>query len=290
MEKKTILVTGANGQLGNELRALAPQYPDFRFEFVDIQELDLCDAHAVADHIERLRPAYLINCAAYTAVDKAESDVALCWRVNRDAVENLAKSASLCGCRCLHISTDYVFDGKDPGRPYLETDPTGPVSVYGQSKLAGEEVLLKYCPDAVILRTAWLYSPFGNNFVKTMLRLGREGRDLRVVSDQLGTPTYAADLAAALMAIVVSAEDGKYAPGIYHFTDEGSCSWYEFTREIHRQAGISVSVTPVSTAEYPTAAMRPAYSILDKTKIKMTYGLQIPDWKESLARCLKRMD
>ncbi|MBQ9201233.1 MAG: dTDP-4-dehydrorhamnose reductase [Bacteroidales bacterium] len=290
MEKKTILVTGANGQLGNELRLLGPRYPQFKFDFIDIQELDLCQPRAVSDYFETLRPDYLINCAAYTAVDKAESDVALCWRVNRDAVEHLAKSASICGCRCLHVSTDYVFDGKGLGRPYLETDPTGPVSVYGQSKLAGEEALLKYCPDAVILRTAWLYSPFGNNFVKTMLRLGKAGSALRVVNDQLGTPTYAADLAVALMTVILSAEEGKYAPGIYHFTDEGSCTWYEFTREIHCQAGLSVQVTPVTTAEYPTAAVRPAYSILDKTKIKMTYGLTIPDWKDSLSQCLKRID
>ena len=292
---KTVLVTGANGQLGNELRCLAGHFPDFSFGFIDIQELDLCDAPAVEAYFASHKPDYLINCAAYTAVEKAESDVELCYRVNRDAVANLAKAAVANGCRFLHVSTDYVFDGKgmrDPSgqlRPYREDDEVGPVSVYGASKLEGERELMRYCPDAVILRTAWLYSPYGNNFVKTMLRLGRSGNPLRVVADQLGTPTYAGDLASALMTVVCACEKGDYVPGIFHFTDEGCCTWYDFTREIHEQAGIHCEVTPVRTCEYPSAVSRPAFSVLDKSKFKTVYHFEIPMWQDSLRVCLLKL-
>ncbi len=292
---KLILVTGANGQLGNELRLLAASFPSFRFSFIDVQELDLCQTDDVSRYFNNLKPDYVINCAAYTAVDKAEGNEAVCRAVNRDAVENLARAARETGCRMLHVSTDYVFDGQGIEgedrqlRPYREDDPTGPCSVYGKTKLEGEEILMSVCPDAVILRTAWLYSPFGNNFVKTMLRLGLNGSKLRVVADQWGSPTAAADLARALMQVVQASEEGRYVPGIFHFTDEGTCNWYQFTAEIHRQAGIVSDLTPVTTDQYPTAASRPAWSVLDKSKFKGTYRFDIPQWQDSLAKTLVRL-
>jgi dTDP-4-dehydrorhamnose reductase len=258
---KRILVTGANGQLGNEMRLLADQYPGFTFDFTDIGELDLCNAEVVLEYCERTKPSYIINCAAYTAVDKAEDDTELCYKVNRDAVENLAKAATAVGAKVLHVSTDYVFDGTKH-TPYVETDPVCPNSVYGQSKRAGEEALLAHCPESVVLRTAWLYSTFGNNFVKTMIRLGKERESLPVVFDQVGTPTYAGDLAFALMQIVEASEKGSFVPGIYHFSDEGVCSWYDFTVSIHRLSGITTcQVRPIESKDYPAKANRPAYSL-----------------------------
>lgn len=212
MTRKVVLITGANGQLGSEIRLLENQYPQFAFTFTDIQELDLQNSQAVIDCFSRLKPDYLINCAAYTAVDKAESDIELCYSINSAAVRNLALAAKQQNTIVLHVSTDYVFDGKQ-ARPYRENDAVCPVSVYGKSKLQGEQVLNEICPSSsVIVRTAWLYSAFGNNFVKTMIRLGREKSELRVVNDQWGSPTYAADLAKALMKIVLNAEDGHFTP------------------------------------------------------------------------------
>jgi dTDP-4-dehydrorhamnose reductase len=286
---KKILVTGANGQLGNEMRLLAEKYPNFVFDFTDIAELDLCHPESVLDYCENLKPAYIVNCAAYTAVDKAEDDTERCWKVNRDAVANLAKAAALVGAKMLHVSTDYVFDGTNT-RPYAETDPVCPVSAYGKSKLDGENVLMENCPESVILRTAWLYSIFGNNFVKTMIKLGKERETLNVVADQVGTPTYAGDLALALMQIIEAAENNQFIPGIYHFSNEGICSWYDFTVKIHELAGITTcKVSPISTKEYPTKATRPAYSVLDKTKIKADYGITIPQWETSLADCIAKL-
>jgi len=285
---KRILVTGANGQLGNEMRLLARQYPNFTWDFTDIGELDLSSAE-VHDYCQRTMPAYIINCAAYTAVDKAEEEIALCYTVNRDAVENLAKAASAVGARMLHVSTDYVFDGSQH-TPYVETDPVCPVSVYGKSKLAGEQVLMADCPESVIVRTAWLYSIFGTNFVKTMIRLGKERPTLTVVADQIGTPTYAADLASALVHIILSAEKGHFTPGIYHYSNEGVCSWYDFALKIHQLSGITTcQVIPVETKDYPTKTVRPAYSVLEKTKIKATYGITIPSWETSLAVCISQI-
>ena len=287
--QKSILVTGANGQLGNELRILANEYPNFIFDFTDVSELDLCNAEAVWQYCEEKKPAYIINCAAYTAVEKAEEEEALARKINRDAVEHLAKAAQAVDATLLHVSTDYVFDGTAT-RPYLETDPVCPVSVYGNTKLEGEQVLAEFCPKHVILRTAWLYSEFGNNFVKTMIRLGSERDKLTVVCDQLGSPTYARDLADALMDIVQAAEKGHFIAGIYNYSNEGICSWYDFTLKIHELAGISTcEVSPIESKDYPAKVKRPAYSVLSKEKIKADYDIHIPAWEQSLADCIKRL-
>ena len=284
---QSILITGAKGQLGCELQELFPFYPQYRFFPTDIDTLDLCDKEAIESFINKNDISYIVNCAAYTAVDKAEDDSDLCCRINRDAVQNLAEAAHR-KAKIIHISTDYVFDGTS-GKPLRETDKTNPQSVYGKSKLEGEQVLLKTAPDSIIIRTAWLYSSFGNNFVKTMIRLGKEKESLNVVCDQIGTPTYAADLAKAILQIIDESEKYKSFPaGIYHYSNEGVCSWYDFCLKIHELAGITIcKVHPVSTAGYPTKAARPQYSVLDKTKIKETFHLTIPPWEESLERCLK---
>lgn len=286
---KRILITGANGQLGNEMRRLADQHAGFDWDFTDVNELDLCNEEAVLEYCERTRPSYIVNCAAYTAVDKAEDDSETCFRVNRDAVTHLAKAATAINARILHVSTDYVFDGSQR-TPYKETDPVCPATVYGKSKLAGEETLFAHCHDSVIVRTAWLYSRFGTNFVKTMLRLGRERDTLGVVNDQIGSPTYAGDLASALMAIILQAEKGRFIPGLYHYSNEGICSWYDFTLKIHALAGItSCTVSPISSSEYTYRTPRPAYSVLDKTKLIADYGLTIPHWEDSLAVCIAEL-
>ncbi|MCL1932603.1 MAG: dTDP-4-dehydrorhamnose reductase [Candidatus Azobacteroides sp.] len=278
-----ILITGAKGQLGCELQKLISLYPQYRFFPADIDTIDLCDKEALEGFAKKNRINYIINCAAYTAVDKAEDDIASCYRVNRDAVRNLAEVAAG-KAKIIHISTDYVFDGTSQ-RPLRETDEPNPQSVYGKSKLEGEQMLLKTAPDnSIIIRTAWLYSSFGNNFVKTMIRLGKEKESINVVSDQIGTPTYAADLAKAVLRIIEESEEkNTFQSGIYHYSNEGVCSWYDFCLKIHELAGINTcKVRPVSTAEYPTKAIRPAYSVLDKTKIKATFHLTIPTWEESL--------
>ena len=280
-----VLVTGANGQLGRSLQARAKDYPAFAFQFTDVDTLDLCDAEAVSRYVAEHQVNYILNCAAYTAVDKAESDEALCERINCETVKHLGEAAQAVGAKVIHVSTDYVFDGTSC-RPYVETDLTCPISVYGRTKLAGEEALRAVCPDAVIIRTAWLYSEYGNNFVKTVLRLGAERDELRFIFDQVGTPTYAGDLAEAMLAIVAEAEQGHFAAGIYHFTNEGVCSWYDFTVKILQLAHLSKRVIPIETKDYPTAAARPHYSVLNKGKIKATYGLTIPHWETSLQRCM----
>jgi len=275
--------------LGNEMRLLADEYENFTFDFTDIAELDLCNAESVKEYCERTKPAYIINCAAYTAVDKAEDDIDLCRKVNRDAVENLAKAATSIGAKVLHVSTDYVFDGSNT-TPYVETDRVCPASAYGRTKLEGEQVLTANCKDYVIVRTAWLYSEFGSNFVKTMIRLGKEKEAINVVSDQVGSPTYARDLADALMDIVSASEKGNFLPGIYHYSNEGVCSWYEFTLKIHEIAGITTcKVSPIAAKDYPAKAPRPAYSVLSKVKIKANYGIHIPTWEESLADCISKL-
>ena len=277
-----ILITGCNGQLGNEIQLLEGQYPGHEFFNTDVNELDICDQAAVDRFVADHDIEGIINCAAYTAVDKAESDKELCTTLNTVAPAYLANAIEQRAGWMIHISTDYVFNGKNH-RPYLEDDTPSPDSVYGSTKLAAELGVSKFCHRAVIIRTAWLYSSFGNNFVKTMIRLGKERSQLGVVADQVGTPTYARDLAVAIMAIV---EKG-IQPGVYHFTNEGVASWYDFTKAIHRLAGITTChVRPLHTEEYPTPANRPHYSILDKTKIKETYGIEIPYWEESLAECV----
>ena len=283
-----VLVTGANGQLGHSLQAGANRYPAFAFHFTDVDTLDLCDVEAVRRYVVDNHVNYILNCAAYTAVDKAESNEALCERINRDAVRHLGEAAQAIGAKVIHISTDYVFDGTNC-RPYVEADPTCPISVYGRTKLAGEEALRAVCPEAVIIRTAWLYSEYGNNFVKTVLRLGAERDELRFIFDQVGTPTYAGDLAEAMLTIVAQAEEGHFVPGTYHFSNEGVCSWYDFTVKILQLAHLSKRVIPIETKDYPTPAARPPYSVLNKGKIKATYGMTIPHWEASLQSCLRQL-
>ena len=281
-----ILVTGANGQLGSELRELANLYPQFDFNFTDYQELSIIDEAAVSVFFDEYKPDYCINCAAFTAVDKAEdpAERELVDQLNAHAVGFLAKACKNHNAKFIHISTDYVFDGNGT-EPYKPTDPTEPVSVYGITKLEGEKLAQKYT-DAIIIRTAWVYSSFGKNFVKTMMGLMQTKPSLNVVSDQYGTPTYAADLASAIMQIVAS---GKWEPGIYHYTNEGKINWYDFALAIKENIGSSCEVNAIPTSGYPTPAKRPAYSVLDKSKIKEVYGIEIPDWSESLKICIKKL-
>ncbi|MBR4126157.1 MAG: dTDP-4-dehydrorhamnose reductase [Alphaproteobacteria bacterium] len=270
-----LLITGCNGQLGTELRTLLPQALA-----VDVTGLDITDRAAVRTFVKENDIDTIINCAAYTAVDKAEDEPEKCRKINVDGVKNLA----LTGVKIVHISTDYVFDGTG-SRPYVETDQANPVSVYGQSKLDAEKAVLENAETALIVRTAWLYSPYGANFVKTMRRLGAEKEEISVVFDQIGTPTYAADLAKAIVDLLPQMKDG--AKEIYHYSNEGVCSWYDFSREIMKLSGLECRVNPIETAQYPTKAKRPFYSVLNKSKIK-SLGIEISHWQESLEKCLKK--
>ena len=283
---KNILITGANGQLGNEMRVLSAENPEYTYFFTDVAELDICNEQAVSDFVKANNIHVIVNCAAYTAVDNAEDNVELCTKLNADAVGYLAKAAEANGAEFIQISTDYVFDGT-AHIPYQETELTCPNSVYGKTKLAGEQNALSLCSRSMVIRTAWLYSTFGNNFVKTMIRLGKERDSLGVIFDQIGTPTYARDLARAIFAAIRQC----VVPGVYHFSNEGVCSWYDFTKAIHRLAGITTcSVKPLHTSEYPTKAKRPHYSVLDKTKIKETYHIEIPYWMDSLQSCIAELE
>lgn len=282
-----ILVTGSNGQLGRSLQREFKDSPEFDITYSDIDTLDITNREAVGRFIADNKFDLIINSAAYTAVDRAETDDLMAARLNTEAVGYIAEAAARHGVKVLHISTDYVFSGES-FRPYYENDEPYPHSIYGRTKLEGEGILKSYCPDSIIIRTAWLYSEFGNNFVKTMLRLVGEGKHLRVVSDQIGTPTYAGDLAYAIHKIVASKE---WKPGIYHFTDEGVASWYDFAIAILENSGHQTSeVTPVNTVDYPTPARRPQYSVLSKNKIKSTFDLKIPYWVDSLRKCLRQMN
>lgn len=281
-----ILITGCNGQLGNEMQLLEKENPQHVYFNTDVAELDITDREAVMSFVEHNNIDGIVNCAAYTAVDKAEDNAALCELLNATAPAYLAEAVGKRGGWMIQVSTDYVFDGTKH-TPYAETDPTSPDSVYGTTKLAGEQAVTAACPDSMIIRTAWLYSTFGNNFVKTMIRLGRERSELGVVFDQIGTPTCAGDLAAAIMTAI----NKGIVPGVYHFSDEGVTSWYDFTKAIHRIAGITTChVRPLHTDEYPAKANRPAYSVLDKTKIKEVFGIEIPHWEESLAGCITKLN
>lgn len=282
---KNILITGANGQLGNEMRLLAGENEGYNYFFTDVAELDICDERAVMDFVACHQIDIIVNCAAYTAVDKAEDNQDLCNRLNAVAPGFLAKAVATRNGYLVQVSTDYVFDGT-AHIPYKEDQPTCPNSVYGITKLAGEQEALKYCSNTMVIRTAWLYSTFGNNFVKTMIRLGKEKESLGVIFDQIGTPTYARDLAA----VIFTAINKGIVPGIYHFSNEGVCSWYDFTKAIHRLAGITTChVKPLHTEDYPTKAVRPHYSVLDKTKIKETYGVEVPYWMDSLTECIEKL-
>ena len=282
-----ILVTGADGQLGRSLRRLGAAGAN-RYTFTDVAELDITDADAVRRQFGEHRYDVVINCAAYTNVERAEAEEEAADRLNRLAVRHLAQAAAATGATLIHISTDYVFDGH-ASTPYTEEAAPGPLNAYGRTKLAGEEEIAAAGCRALIFRTAWLYSEFGGNFLKTMLRLTAEKEHINVVADQIGTPTYAGDLALALFSIV---EGGYYTgrEGIYHFTDEGACSWYDFAVEIARAAGHDTCrIEPCRTADYPTRALRPAYSLLDKSKVRRTFGLEIPHWRESMLYCLMRL-
>lgn len=282
-----ILVTGANGQLGREMKRLGAISPN-NYLFTDVAELDITDSAAVRDAVRNNRIDVIVNCAAYTAVDQAEEEEAAADRLNRQAALNLAEAAAESGSTLFHISTDYVFGG-DACTPYTEEAPTVPLGVYGRTKLAGEQAVCASGCKYLIFRTAWLYSEYGNNFLKTMLRLTAERDALNVVFDQVGTPTYAGDLALALFSII---EGGLYTgrEGIYHFTDEGVCSWYDFAVEIAAAAGHDgCRINPCRTSEFPTKAARPTYSVLDKVKIKKTFGIEIPHWRESMRYCLARL-
>jgi dTDP-4-dehydrorhamnose reductase len=317
MSKPKILVTGANGQLGTALKTLSAAYPAFDFIFLTKEELPIHRIELVAQYFSTVKPAYCINAAAYTAVDKAETDKENAFLINGDAVGVLASACSKFETKFIHISTDYVFDGTSP-TPYKETDRTNPANTYGLSKLRGEALCLLNNKDAIIIRTAWVYAEHGNNFVKTMLRLMKERPEINVVSDQVGAPTYAGDLAEAILTIVNSesatgnrqSEDGKrqskngngqsaagsnshsdikWVPGIYHYSNQGRISWYDFAVAIKELSGSACKVNPIPTTQYPTPAKRPAFSLLDTHKIQYTYQLKIPDWKDSLQRCLQKL-
>jgi len=280
---ETILITGSHGQLGNEMQQAAVFFPAFKFIYTDVEDLDICDKAALESFVKINAINIIVNCAAYTAVDKAEDDVDLCYKINAVAVRNIGEVASTNGLKVIHVSTDYVFDGTNHV-PYTEDQAVCPATVYGKSKLAGEQNLTETYPQAVIIRTSWLYSSFGNNFVKTMMKLGTERDSLNVIFDQVGTPTYAADLANAILKILSSE---TFISGIYHFSDEGVCSWYDFTKTIHKIAGITCDVRPIETKDYPARTPRPFYSVLNKAKIKTAYGITIPHWEESLEKCIE---
>lgn len=284
-----ILVTGSKGQLGSELQLLAPNYQDMKFIFHDVDTLDITTETEVNTIFDQLKPDFIINCAAYTAVDKAETEIELAHRINAQAVGNLTSAASRTNARLLHISTDYVFDGTSHV-PYNENDPVNPQSAYGRSKLAGETEAIKD-PRSLVIRTSWLYSTFGNNFVKTIIRLASERPELKIIFDQVGSPTYAADLAACVIHIIHQIKNKHGQPGgIYHYSNEGVCSWYDFACKIVSLKDLtSCKVYPIETFQYPLPAKRPQYSVFNKAKIKNTFGIEIPWWEESLKNCIQKL-
>lgn len=286
-----ILVTGAYGQLGSEIKVLAENYPQFIFLFTDVDSLDITEENAVQRYFTENKVEAVINCAAYTAVDKAETDQELAHKINAIAPGILAAKAKLTGAKMIHISTDYVFAGS-ASQPYSETDEVNPQGVYGRTKLEGELKVLEKNPKAMIIRTSWLYSTFGKNFVKTMLRVGKERGELKVVFDQVGSPTYAADLASAILLILSKTKNNSedFVPGIYHFSDEGVASWYDFALAIFELSDLKCKVNPVLSSEYPTPTKRPHYSVLNKSKIKNKFGIEIPYWRDSLEICINRLE
>jgi len=283
-----ILVTGAKGQLGTEIKKQASLYKKWHFIFCDSSDLEITDIAAIDTLVKQKGINAIVNCAAYTAVDLAQTNEKQAYAVNATGAENLAKLASQFQLKFIHISTDFVFDGTS-STPYTETDTPNPLSVYGKTKLAGEQAVLSLCPEAIILRTSWLYSAYGRNFVKTVQSLARERDSLNMVSDQIGTPTWANDLASAVLIILAKLGLGNKCKGIYHYANEGKVSWYNFAVEIIEQSALQCEVHPIKTEAYPTAAVRPAFSVLDTTKIKRDFGVQIPFWKRSLERCLTQI-
>ncbi len=289
-EQKTILVTGVNGQLGQSLMLISVKYPQYQFSFTGRDDLDLSRTDSITDYFQQNRFDYIINCAAYTAVDNAESEPELADKINHIAVKKLAEVAKEHEATLVHISTDYVFDGTSH-RPYIETDNTNPQSVYGASKLKGEKAIQEIKPKGCIIRTSWVYSEFGNNFVRTMLELGQDREQLSVIFDQVGSPTYAKDLAQAIMTIVQSNQlNDSSETEIYNYSNEGVCSWYDFARTIFEIKGITCAVSAIETKDYPTAATRPHYSVLNKAKIKQVFNIAIPYWKVSLAECIGNIE
>jgi dTDP-4-dehydrorhamnose reductase len=281
-----ILVTGAKGQLGSELNVLSKNYSQFEWFFADRIELDLCDLDNLDSKLSRINPQFIVNCAAHTAVDRAESEPELADVLNHQAVVIMAKWSKVNDCKLIHISTDYVFDGT-AATALDELAPTNPINVYGVTKLAGEKACMKENPSAIIIRTSWVYSSFGANFVKTMSRLMQERDSLNVVNDQIGSPTYASDLAQAIMTIITH---NQWQAGTYHFSNEGEISWYEFALAIKEIGGFDCTISGIPSSAYPTPAQRPQYSLLDKSKIKQTFGVVVPDYKESLVRCMRLLN
>ncbi|MEY4335646.1 MAG: dTDP-4-dehydrorhamnose reductase [Bacteroidota bacterium] len=286
MEKKRILVTGANGQLGKELRDLAPQYKDADFLFVSREDLPIHHFDLVRNVFDSFKPHFCINAAAYTAVDKAETEQELAHLINAEAVGVLAAVSAAHDCRFVHVSTDYVYDGSQIGA-HKESDATAPVSVYGKTKLEGEQLAMQLDPQSIVIRTSWVYSRYGNNFVKTMMRLMQTRDQLSVVDDQWGSPTYAADLASCILDIM---HHPQWQPGIYNFSNDGRINWYQFALEIKTQIGSACKINPIPSADYPTPAKRPANSWMDKQKIVGAFGIQLIDWKLSLSKCIKAIE
>ncbi|MBR8535291.1 dTDP-4-dehydrorhamnose reductase [Carboxylicivirga sediminis] len=286
-----ILVIGSEGQLGQEIQNRCASVKDSQFTFTSLETLDVTDSTKLTDTIRKQPYKYIINCTAYTAVDKAESETELAQAINADALKIIGQASASIKAKVLHVSTDYVFNGTNY-KPYTEDDDTCPASVYGKTKLDGEQNLIQYNPDSIVLRTSWLYSTYGNNFVKTMIRLGQERDELNVIFDQIGTPTYAGDLADTILHIIRCdlEESIAFQPGIYHYSNEGVASWYDFTLAIHQQLGITCEISPIESKDYPTPAPRPHYSVLNKTKIKDIYQLNIPYWKDSLNKCLNQLN
>lgn len=279
-----VLVVGGLGQLGQSIQFIATKYPEITFKYVDVDEMDITDEVQVQHKFQEIKPQYCINAAAYTAVDKAETDVEKAHAINVTGVENIAKACKQNNTVLLHVSTDFVFDGNQT-TPYTENDAPNPLGVYGQTKLDGEHVIPTILSKYYIVRTAWLYSQFANNFMKTMIRLGQERDSLSVVNDQIGTPTHAVDLAEVLVAIIAKnsfSKDENY--GLYHFSNEGECSWFDFAAKIFEVNHINIELTSIPTSAYPTPAKRPKYSVLDKTKIKKVFGVEMSKWQDSLVR------
>ena len=283
-----IIVVGSNGQLGNEIKHLSDEFPNFEFIFVARNALDLSHENEIYDFFSKVTCDAIINCSAYTAVDKAETDSENAEKINHTAVSILAQIANEKKIKLIHVSTDYVFDGKS-SRPYNETNESCPSGVYGKTKQAGELAIQAIAPpNAVIIRTSWLYSSYGNNFVKTMIRLASERDSINVVADQIGTPTYARDLARAILEIIPKISNIE--PAIYHYSNEGVASWYDFAKAIFEISNSRCMVNPIRTEQYPTPALRPAFSVLDKTKIKTEFGIKIPYWRDSLGDCLRKLE
>ena len=292
MSKPTILICGAAGQVGNEFRFLSFTHPQFQFIFSDVAELDITKLQQTIDFIKRNTPQYVVNCAAYTAVDRAETDAKLATKINVNGARNLAKACQIVGAGFIHISTDYVYHNSQ-NTPFKEGDKTSPKGVYAKTKLRGDAAALKFCDRTMILRTSWVYGSYGHNFVKTMLRLGAEREDLSVVFDQIGTPTYARDLARAILKIIQKVGNQEVKPeilrGVYHYSNEGVTSWYDFTAAIFEMRKLTCRLHPIESSQYPTPVERPPFSVLNKAKIKAAFNISIPHWRDSLVECLKEL-